>query len=155
AGVGGMWLIDRLRRQRAKAVEVGAHTTAARIVEEARKEADAVRNEAQTQAKDLLVHAKADWEREARDQRQELGALERRVAQKEESIDRKIETFAEREAELAKREDGFRQRERALDDKRAEYERLVESVRERLEQTAGMTRDEAKKTLLDQMVDEA
>jgi ribonucrease Y len=155
AGAAAMALVDRLRRDRARAVEAGAHTTAARIVEEARKEADTVRHEAQAQARDVLVQAKADGEREARDQRQELAAVERRVAQKEESIDRKIETFAERETDLTRREDGLRQRERTLDDRRAEYDRLVESVRERLEQTAGMTRDEAKKTLLDQMVDEA
>src|ERR1051325_4707078 len=155
AGVAGMFLVERLRRSRAKAVEASAHATAARIVEEARKEADTVRSEAQTQAKDVVLQAKADWEREAREQRQELVALERRVAQKEESIDRKLETFAERETEFTRREDGIRQRERTLDDKRAEYDRLVESVRERLVQTAGMTRDEAKKTLVDQMVDEA
>jgi ribonuclease Y len=154
-GAGAIVLLDRLRRRRISELETGAHATAARILEEARKEADATRREAQTQAKDVLVQAKAESEREARDHRHELVAVEQRVAQKEQSIDRKIEAFAQREAELAKREDGLRQRERALDDRRAEYDRLVDTVRERLEQTAGMTRDEAKKTLMDQMLDEA
>ena len=110
AGVAATWFVDRLRRRRVSELEAGAHATAARVLEEARKEGDAIRKEAQTQAKDLLVQAKADWEREARDQRQELGAVERRIAQKEESIDRKIEAFAAREAELTKREDTARQR---------------------------------------------
>jgi ribonucrease Y len=155
AGAAAMWFVDRLRRRRVSELEAGAHATAARVLEEARKEGESIRKEAQTQAKDLIVQAKGDWEREARDQRQEIGAVERRIAQKEESIDRKIETFAAREAELTKREDATRQRERSLEDRRAEYDRLVESVRDRLEQVAGMTRDEAKKTLVDQMVDEA
>jgi ribonucrease Y len=154
-GVGAMVLLDRLRRRRISELETGAHATAGRILEEARKEADATRREAQTQAKEVLVQAKAESEREARDHRHELVAVEQRVAQKEQSIDRKIEAFAQREAELTKREDGLRQRERAIDDRRAEYDRLVDTVRERLEQTAGMTRDEAKKTLMDQMLDEA
>ena len=154
-GAGAIVLLDRLRRRRISELETGAHATAARILEEARKEADATRREAQTQAKEVLVQAKAESEREARDHRHELVAVEQRVAQKEQSIDRKIEAFAQREAELTKREDGFRQRERAIDDRRAEYDRLVDTVRERLEQTAGMTRDEAKKTLMDQMLDEA
>jgi ribonucrease Y len=154
-GAGAILLLDRLRRRRISELETGAHATAARILEEARKEADATRREVQTQAKEVLVQAKAESEREARDHRHELVAVEQRVAQKEQSIDRKIEAFAQREAELAKREDGLRQRERALDDRRAEYDRLVDTVRERLEQTAGMTRDEAKKTLMDQMLDEA
>jgi ribonucrease Y len=154
-GAGASWFVDNVRRRRVAELEAGAHATAARILEEARKEGDTIRKEAQTQARDLVVRAKADAERDAREQRQEIVAVERRIAQKEESIDRKIEGFAQREAELAKRDDGIRQRERALDDRRSEYDRLVESVRERLEQTAGMTRDEAKKMLVDQMTDEA
>jgi ribonuclease Y len=147
------WLF--VRHRRVGEMEIGAHATAARILEEARKEGDAIRREAQTQAREVLVQAKAEWEREARDQRHELVALERRVAQKEESIDRKIEAFAEREAELAKREDALRQRERTIEQRRTEYDRMVDEVRQRLEQAAGMTRDEAKKTLVDQMVEEA
>ena len=154
-GGAGVWLVDRIRRRRVGELEAAAHATASRIVEEARKEGDAIRKGAQGQAKDMLVQAKAEGEREARDQRHELVAVERRVAQKEESIDRKIEAFAQREVELAKREDGLRQRDRALEERRSEYDRLIDSVRQKLEQTAGMTRDEAKKTLLDQMVDEA
>src|SRR2546426_789703 len=154
-GEGALGLVGRPRRRRLAQLESRAHATAARIVEEARKEGDAIRKEAQSQAADLVSRAKADWEREARDHRGELLALEKRVAQKEESIERKIEVFAQREAELAKREDGFRQKEGALEGRRAEYERLIDSVREKLEQTAGMTRDEAKRTLIEQMLDEA
>src|SRR5881628_75964 len=140
-GAGALWLVGRLRRRRLAELESGAQATAARIVEEARKESDAIRKEAQSQAADLVGRAKADSEREARDHRSELIALEKRVAQKEESIDRKIEMFAQREGELEGR--------------RAEYERLVDAVRQKLEQTAGLTREEAKKTLAEQMLDEA
>src|SRR6185295_10961705 len=108
-------------------LEAGAHATASRILEEARKEGEVIRNEAQGQAKDLLVQAKADWDREARTQRHELVAVEQRVAQKEESIDRKIEAFAQREAEIGKREDALRQREKTIEERRAEYDRMVES----------------------------
>jgi ribonuclease Y len=49
----------------------------------------------------------------------------------------------------------MRRRERDLEGRRGEYDQLVNAVREKLEQTAGMTRDEAKRTLIDQMTDEA
>src|SRR5213593_1144992 len=146
-GAGALWLVGRLRRRRLAELESGAQATAARIVEEARKESDAIRKEAQSQAADLVGRAKADSEREARDHRSELIALEKRVAEKEESIDRKIEMLAQREGERGKRED-------ALEGRRAEYERLVDAVRQKLEQTAGLTREEAKKTLAEQMLDE-
>jgi len=154
-GAFAVWLVDRMRRERVAQLETGAHATATRILEEARKEAEAIRKEAQGQAKDLLAQAKTEWEREALEKRQELVAVERRVTQKEDSIDRKLELFTQRETELTKREDALRQRDRALEERQAEYDRMLNSVREKLEQVAGMTRDEARKTLVDQMVDEA
>jgi len=153
AGLYALWA--HLRGTRLADMEKSSRATAARIVDEARIEGEAVRREAQIQAKDLLIEAKAEWEQEAREQRREIGLVEKRIAQKEEGIDRKIEAFASRESELAKREDGLKQRERELDSRRAEYDQLIDGVRQKLEQTAGMTRDEAKRTLMEQMVDEA
>ena len=154
-GFGLFWLVDLARRRRVKDLESGAQHTAARIVEEARKEGDAVRKEAQLQVRDLLTQAKADAEREAREQRREIAAVEKRIAQKEEGIERRLEAFGQRDTELERREEELRRQERQLLDRRSEYDGLVEAVRERLERTAGMTRDEAKRTLLEQMVEEA
>jgi ribonuclease Y len=154
-GAGGLAAVDRIRRQRLQRLEAGSHDTAARVVEEARKESEAIRKEAQLQAKDVVIQAKADAEREAREVRRDLGAVEKRVAQKEETVDRKAEQVAQREADVVRRDDGLKQRERALDQRRGEYDGLVESVRRKLEETAGMTRDEARRTLLEQMVEEA
>jgi ribonuclease Y len=148
-------LVDRGRRRRLAQLEARSQETAARIVEEARKEADVLRKEAQLQAKDLVIQARSEWEREAREQRREIVSLEKRVAQKEESIDRKLESLAQREAELARREEGLKQQEHGLADRRAEYERLVESVRRQLEEAAGLTREEAKRALVGQMIEEA
>ncbi len=154
-GVGVYAAADRVRRRRLGELESGAQATAARIVEEARKEGDTLRKEAQFQAKDALIQAKTEAEREVREQRRELATVEKRVAQKEEGLDRKLEGHEQREAELTKRDEAFHQRERVLEDRRAEYDRLVDSVRQELERTAGLTRDEAKRTLIEQMTDEA
>jgi ribonuclease Y len=154
-GVGLLWLLLRTRRQRVADLERSAQATASRIVEEARKEGDAVRKEAQIQAKDLVLRARTDWEQESREQRRELVALEKRVAQKEESIDQKIEAFTQREAELGRRDEAIGKRQRALEERSVEYDRLLDAVRQKLESTAGMTREEAKRALLEQMTDEA
>jgi ribonuclease Y len=152
-GLFALWAYVRARRL--ADLEKSSRATAARILDEARIEGDAVRREAQIQAKDLLIEAKAEWEQEAREQRREIGVAEKRIAQKEEGIDRKLEAFANREGEIATREEAQRQRERELEGRRTEYDQLVDGVRQKLEQTAGMTRDEAKRTLMEQMVDEA
>jgi len=154
-GAGAYHLLDRARRQRIAELEKGSAATAGRIVEEARKEAETLKKEAQGQARELLGQAKANWEREADDQRSELAAAEKRVTQKERTLERKSEEVGVKEGELAKRDEEMRRRERELEGRRAEFDQLVNAVRAQLEQTAGMTRDEAKRTLIDQMTDEA
>jgi ribonuclease Y len=154
-GAGAYWLLDRARRQRITALEKGSAATAGRIVEEARKEAETLKKEAQSQAQDLLRQAKGSWEREASEQRGELAAAEKRIAQKERSLDQRSTDFGAKEGELAKRDDEVRRRERDLEGRRTEYDQMLNAVREKLEQTAGMTRDEAKRTLVEQMTDEA
>jgi len=154
-GAGLIWLFVYIRQRQTEDLAANARATADRILEEARKEGEAVRKEAQLQAKDVIIQAKADWEREVREQRHELGAVEKRVAQKEETIDRKLEAAIQREAQLTKREEVIRQQERDVEGHRAEYVHLIDDVREKLEQVAGMTREEAKRTLIDQMLEEA
>jgi ribonuclease Y len=114
-----------------------------------------LRKEAELRAKDVILQAKNDAERDAREQRRELAAIEKRVAQKEEAVDRKSESLAGRETELAARDEALRERDRGIEAKRAEVSGLVDAVRRKLEETAGMTREEAKRSLVEQMAEEA
>jgi len=148
-------LLDRTRRARTANAQATANETASRVVEEARKEADALRKEVDLRAKDLLIQAKAEAERDAREQRRELAATEKRIAQKEETVDRRVEAVVTRESDLAAREEASKERARGIDSKQAELVALVDGVRRKLEETAGLTREEAKRSLVEQMTDEA
>jgi ribonuclease Y len=149
------FLLDRVRRTRATAAQTTASEAAARMVEEARKEADALRKEAELRAKDLAIQAKADAERDAREQRRELIAMEKRVGQKEEAVDRKAEALDARDRELGQRDATHKEREAALERMRAEATALIDAVRRKLEETAGLTREEARRALVEQMTEEA
>lgn len=142
------------RRQRRSQMEL-AQSTAARIIEEAKKEANAIKKEAEIQARDSVLQAKVDLEKEVREARRELQSLERRLINKEENLDKRIETVEKREAELGKREASVKIREKAVEEKTAECARLGDDAKQQLEQVAGMTREEAKKGLIEQMVEEA
>ncbi len=150
-----VFLLDRVRRARATAAQATASGTAARMVEEARKEADALRTEAELRAKDLVIQAKADAERDGREQRRELIAMEKRVGQKEEAVDRKAEALDARDRELGQRDATHKEREAALERTRSEASALVDAVRRKLEETAGLTREEARRALVEQMTEEA
>jgi ribonuclease Y len=148
-------VVDRVRRARATTEQAASVEANARLVEQAKREADTLRTEAELRGKEVLIQARAEAEREAREQRRELGGLEKRLAQKEEAVDRRGEALESRERQLAMREEACRTREGGLESRQAEVTALVDSVRRRLEETAGMTREEAKRSLVEQMAEEA
>ena len=154
-GAGVMVALDRLRRTGAAAEAAAAHERAARLLEDARRRSETLEKEAELRGKDLVIEARAEAEREARELRRELAALERRVLQKEESLDRKLDGLAARDVELKRREHALGEREQGVEARRAEAEGLVEAVRRTLEATAGLTREEARRALIEQMTDEA
>ena len=59
-----------------------AETQAKQIIEQAKKEVQDKRREADLEAKDLLYRMRQDFERETKDRRQEIANMERRLSQK-------------------------------------------------------------------------
>jgi ribonuclease Y len=144
-----------LRRRWRQAQVPAAEETAARILEEAKKEAAIVRKEAQVQARDTVLQSKTDFDKEVRERRKDLQQVEKRLASREENIEKRIEVVEKRDTELSRRDEMLREREEVTHKKEAEYTRLLEEAKQRLEQIAIMTRDEARRTLLERMLDEA
>ncbi len=148
-------IVAWVRGKQAQARQEAARHSAARIIDEAKKDATAIKKEAELHAKDSVLKERTELEKEVRDTKRELQNQEKRLFAKEEAIDKRIESVDKRESDLSRREQSLKAREKNLDDKAAECDRHVDEARRQLEQVAGMTREEAKKNLIDQMVDEA
>jgi ribonuclease Y len=147
-------LVWARRKQQRAEIEL-AQNAAARIIEEAKKDAGAIKKETEVQVKDSLIKEKIDFEKEVRETRRELQVLEKRVISKEETLDKRIDSLEKREADLGRRDAAIKSREKTIEEKSAEYDRQIDEARKQLEQVAGMTREEAKRSLIDQMLDEA
>ena len=155
AGIGLAWVFFWVRAKQERAETEAAQKTAARILEEAKKDAGAIRKEAELHAKDSVLQERGEFEKEVRDSRRELQNQERRLIGKEEAIDKRLESFDKRESELARRDQAIKSREKQVEEQAAEYGRQLDEARRQLEQVAGLTREEAKRGLIDQMVEEA
>ena len=149
------FIVDRLRRQHTRQQAQNAEETARRVLEEARAEAEAIRKESEIKAKEVILQAKAEAEKESRERRRELQQLERRLTTREESLEKRGELIEKREAEAAKLEVVQRQREQTLAEREEQCAAAIEETRRQLERIAGLTRDEAKRALTEQMIDEA
>lgn len=142
------------RKQQRTEIEL-AENAAARIIEEAKRDAGAIKKEAEIQAKDSLIKEKMDLEKEVRETRRELQTFEKRLVSKEEALDKRVDSVEKRDSDLGRREGAIKTREKSIEDKSVECDRQVDEARKQLEQVAGMTREEAKRNLIDQMVEEA
>src|SRR5438034_371126 len=151
-GAGMIWLIQgKVVASRFREAE----DRAAQIVRTAEKEASTQAREAQLEAKDMIVQAKAELDKEMQGQRNEILALEKRLIQKEESLDRRMSNSDRRESELQKREKTVAALEKAVEEKETEVARLAQERTKALEYASGMTADEAKAALLQQVESEA
>ena len=142
------------RKQQRTEIEL-AENAAARIIEEAKRDAGAIKKESEIQAKDSLIKEKMDFEKEVRETRREFQTFEKRLVSKEEALDKRVDSVEKRDSDLGRREAAIKSREKSIEDKSVECDRQVDEARKQLEQVAGMTREEAKRNLIDQMVEEA
>ena len=124
-------------------------------MDEARREAVAIRKEAEIQGKDGILQARSEFENEMKETRRDLQGLERRLLTREEVLDKRLEGLEKRETSLSNREGAIEKKENALDETEAESQRLVDEARRQLEFVAGISHEEAKKTLMEEMVEEA
>jgi ribonucrease Y len=154
-GAASFFIITRVRGKQQQLELQAARNTAARIIDEAKKEASAIRKEAEIHAKDGIQQERLEFEMEVRDTRKELQAQEKRLVSKEEGFDKRVDSLEKRENELSRRETSLKTKEIGLEDKSAEYDRQIEAARKQIEQVAGLTRDEARRNLIEEMVEEA
>jgi ribonucrease Y len=111
------------------------------LLEDAEREAEAVRREAMIEAREQAVKLRAEIDDELADRRQAVVKIEERVLAKEEEVERRL-------VDVSRRDQGINDREthlRALQDELKEVKRAQQAA---LERVSGMTLQEAKAQLL-------
>lgn len=152
AGLGlGYFVRYLLGGYRAEAAEKKAKT----MLSDARHESDALRREAEIQAKAEIIKAREEFEKSTQTRRQEISAIEERVAQRETNLDKKVAMIEKKEAALDQKIAEVEVRATELGKGKEELERLIAAERESLQRVAGMTQEQAKKTLLERLEKEA
>jgi ribonucrease Y len=153
---GAVFFIWGITKQRKDAVNLeAARAQAEEITKEAQTRSQLVVKEAELKAKDMVVGAKADAEREMRDRRREIAAIEQKLEAREETFEKRQEAFERREADINRRDQSLRAREKGLSDKEELLQSHIDEARTKLEAVAGLTREEAKRSLMDEMIGQA
>ena len=147
-GVVGMLIGFAIRRKTGKAKVASAEVEANRILDEARKNAEAKKKDLLLEAKEEALRIRNETERDLKERRGEVSRTERRLNQKEENLDRKTEALERKNEQL--------------DAKIKEADAVKEQMNEvlsqhlnRLEEISNYTAAEAKEELLARVESEA
>ncbi|NTW84777.1 MAG: ribonuclease Y [Holophagaceae bacterium] len=139
-----------IKTQREKLLEE-AQREAQRLRQRGEQEAETIRKESELKAKEQALQARTEAEKLLTERQKNLEKQEQRLQSKEEGLDKKhqqvdqktkdVETLSEkRKAELER-----------LEAQQLEARQLVEAQAKRLEEVAGLTREDAKKELISQL----
>lgn len=134
----------------AKQVE-DSQSLAERIVQEARKEADALKKETRIQAQDELYALKKEQEKEFKERDKQLKRHESRLQEKEERLESKLEKVADKESRVVELEKDLIQQEKHLANETEELERKGEEHERKLQEISGLTVEEARERLMQEI----
>ncbi|CAN2251592.1 MULTISPECIES: ribonuclease Y [Bacillus] len=143
-----------VRKTIAEAKIAGARGAAEQILEDAKRDAEALKKEALLEAKDEIHTLRIDAEQEVRERRNELQKQENRLLQKEENLDRKHEGIDKREAMLEKKDHSLNERQQHIEEMESKVDEMIRMQQSELERISSLTRDEAKQIILERVENE-
>ena len=118
------------------------------LLDDATRKAEEKKKETILAAKEEVLRLKSDLDKEIYDRRAEQQRAERRVAQREETFDKKLDN-------LEKREERLNQKSEEITARLTEAEELRDKQASELERIAGITADEATQIIINRVQKEA
>ena len=139
--------IGSAKQQQRKIVE-DAMAEAEKIKAQGKEESKRALKEALLEAKEQDLKLRNEFERESKEKKAEIQRMEQRLTQKEDALEKKTEALEQQKENLFKKEEEVRSLQEKLD---SQHELMIQE----LEKVSQLTRDEAKKLLIDEILDTA
>ncbi len=147
AAIAGICAGYLYRRHIAEAKVEKAEDAVKRLIVDAQKKAEAVKKETVLEAKEEVHALRTEFERESKERRNEIQRVERRLVQREETLDKKVANVEAKEEQVNKRLKEITKRKEEID------QTFADQI-EQLEKISGMTSEDAKNLLLEKVEQE-
>lgn len=132
-----------------------AEEKANKLIEDSKRDLGNRKKELELESKDLKFRMRSDFERETKDKRNEALNLEKRLSQKEENIDRKVDILEKKDRDIVKRESLLGGKEKSIESRQSELSKLISEEKQKLQRISGLSVEEAKKLFLQRVEDDA
>ncbi len=134
---------------------VSAEERAKQIIVDAQKEANNLKREKLLEVKDEWYKKKQEFDGEVNQKRQKTQNIEKQISIREENLEKKFDIIVKKERENKTFEKQIAELKNSLDARVLEIEKLEKEQNQKLEKISGLTSDEAKKMLMENMVNQA
>ena len=132
-----------------------AKNIAEKTLKDAEEKASTIKKEAILEAKEEALKIKTDSENENKERRAEIQKMESRILEKEEALDRKNDALDKKVQMIDDAKQEIETRKQEIETKKQELEEMKQNVSKELEKVAGLTKEEAKKQVVDSIIDDA
>ncbi|MEW6508935.1 MAG: ribonuclease Y [Bacteroidota bacterium] len=132
-----------------------AKEKAKKIIEEAEKESKHLKREKLLEVKDEWLKKKQEFDNEVNTKKQKLQYHEKQLETREENLEKKYDLVNQKEKANKELEKSIHHQKDDIEKKNLELTRLIAEQNIRLEKTAGLTSEEAKKMLMENMINKA
>ena len=127
----------------------------AKIIEDAKKEAEVIKKEKLFEVKEKGIQMKAEIEKQANSRYSKIQQAEAKIKQKEQQLNQKNDDLSRKRQEVEAIRDNLDKQLELIDNKKQDLDKLHKEGVQRLEQIAGLSADEAKEKLVESLKEEA
>ncbi len=149
--VGG-WLVSRYIGQNKLA---DAEKMAAKILQDAEKEARNLKKEKQLEAKDEWLRLKQNLDNEIKSKRHEIGKIESKLNTRQLNLDRRHDLLSKKEKDLSEIQSRLKVKEEKVTFLQTSLEKTLGEQNRRLEKISGISNEEAKRILMQNLIEKA
>lgn len=128
---------------------------AKKILADAEKDANTLKREKLLEVKDEWYRKKQEFDAETNVKRNKLQAYEKQLNAREENIDRKVDLINKKEKESQSLKRDLDEKLKSVTERQNELNRFIQEENIRLERASGMSREEAKKILMENLANDA
>ena len=147
----GWWFNSRVGKKSIASAEERTKS----IIQDAQKEANNLKREKLLEVKDEWYKKKIEFDTEVNQKRQKLTNLEKQIQAREENSEKKFDLVLKKEKENRNLEKSLQELKIQLEQRSLEVQRLESEQNDRLEKISGLSSEDAKKMLMENMVQQA
>src|SRR5512146_1772537 len=147
----GWWFNSRIGKKSL----VSAEERAKQVIADAQKEATNLKREKLLEVKDEWYKKKVEFDGELNQKKQKLSHIEKQLITREENIEKKFDIVIKKEKENKQSEKELLDLKKSIELRLAEVEKLEKEQNLKLEKISGLTSEEAKNILVQNMTNQA